>query len=420
VYITDLIENYPAQNAGLKIGDAFIRINDTLVVGNDLASVREKLIGIKETSIKLEIKRGNSFLTFQLNRKEVISPAVDLSFIDSKGLAYIRLNHFLRNSSKVFKNHLDSLKKIHSIEKLIIDLRQNSGGIVEESVAALSNFLPAKTEVCFLKGFHKDANYSYYTDTINGDTLLPIVLLISNQTISAGEIFAGALQDLDRATLVGERTFGKGYVQGTRYTGMGSSLYVTAARYFTPSGRCIQEKKYCSDIITISYSDTLKKYFTKNGREVKSSGGITPDIELKINDDKNIKQLFNEKDMFFYLNDVALKYQSAKDTSAFIKQESKKLIVLLTKRIDLLHHPVDAELLRLKQKMNEYFSHSEFKKEVLALEQKIIQEKKLMLKNSKSLIEHELHAQILKRIYGKSAEEKYRILKDITFTKINT
>jgi carboxyl-terminal processing protease len=411
VYITELIHNYPAQLAGLKIGDAFIKINDTLVTGKDLTSVRAKLIGIKDTPLKIQVKRGNAFLNFELIRKEVVSSAVDLSFVEN-GVAYIRLNHFLRNSSNLFKQHLDSLSAKQTIKKLIIDLRQNSGGIVEECVAVLSNFLPAKTEVCYLRGYHKDANYSYFTDNKDGDTLTPITLLISNQTISAGEIFAGALQDLDRATLIGERTYGKGYVQGTRFPGMGTSLYVTAARYYTPSGRCIQERKYASDVTTSSFIDTTKIYYTKRGRIVKSNGGVEPNDVYKKEILLNLKQIFAEKELFFYINHVFENYQNTLDSVQFIKKEGEHLISYLSSNLHLIIHPADYELKRFEEKMRENFSNNFYRKELQSLEQKINNEKRQLLKKYKNEITEELQAQLIKRKYGKWHEEFFRIKND--------
>lgn len=411
VYITDLLDNYPAQLAGLKIGDAFIKINDTLVVGKDIATVRNKLVGESGTQVKVEVKRGNNILNFSLIRKQVISPAVDLAYVE-KGIGYIRLNHFLKSASSTFKHQLDSLAAKEKIRHLIIDLRQNSGGIVEECVAVLSNFLPAKTEVCYLRGFHKDANYSYYTDNKTGDTLTPITLLISNQTVSAGEIFAGALQDLDRASVIGERSFGKGFVQGTRYPGMGTSLYVTAARYYTPSGRCIQEKKYANDVVTTTYLDTTKNYFTKKGKLVNANGGIEPDIVFKNDMPFSVSQIFSEKEVFFYLNNIFETYQNASDSLKFFKNEEKKLLSFLSSNLQLMQLPIDYEIKQLKEKLKENFSNDFCKSEMDLLQRKVNYQKKKLLFKHKDEILKEFKTQIVKRKYGKQQELFFRIKND--------
>lgn len=411
VYITELLDNYPAQLAGLKIGDAFIKINDSIVTDNDLATIRSKLIGVKDTPLKVQIKRGSQYLNFELNRKEVISPAVDLSFVEN-GIVYIRLNHFLKNSATIFKQHLDSLSKKQKINQLIIDIRQNTGGIVDECVSVLSNFLPAKTEVCYLRGYHKDVNYSYYTNNLDGDTLTPITLLISNQTISAGEIFAGALQDLDRATLIGERTYGKGYVQGTRFPGMGTSLYVTAARYYTPSGRCIQERKYASDVVTSIYNDTTVIFYTKKGKIVYAKGGIEPDYVYKNKLPLNLKQIFAEKELFFYINHIFENYQNTLDTLTFLKKEGELLINYLTLNLHLIQHPADYELKHFEEKMSENFSDNIYRNEIKLLQQKVKNEKRQLLKKYKKEIIVELQAQLIKRKYGKWHEEIFRIKND--------
>lgn len=419
VYIVDLLDNYPAQLAGLKIGDAFLKINDTIVSGKDLSFVRSKLIGMKDTPLTLEIKRGNKILKFNLIRKEVISPAVDLAFIYDKSIAYIRLNHFLKNSSLQFKQKLDSLANQCKIERLIIDLRQNTGGLVDECVAILSYFLPANTQVCYLRGFNKESNYSYFTYNVDGDTTLPISILISNKTISAGEIFAGALQDLDRAELIGERTFGKGYVQGTRYPGMGTSLYVTAARYFTPSGRCIQEKKYASDVVTSNYTDTTSIFYSKKGKIVKANGGVEPDINFKNEMELSLNQIFSEKEMFFYLNSLYEKYITAQDTLHFFKNESERLMKYLSKNLNLIKDPAEDELKLFNDRISNKLDVSIYKKEIQNIQQKISNRKLQLLKKYKNEIKFELQAQIIKRKYGKYQEELLRIKNDLILKQVN-
>lgn len=418
VYITELMDGYPAQLAGLQIGDAFIKVNDTLVTGKDMASIRSMLIGEKETPLKVDVKRNNNYLSFNLIRKEVISPAVDIAYVDYDGTGYIRLNHFLRNSSKLFKQEFEKLKQ-NNLKRLIIDLRWNSGGIVDEAVAILGNFLPAKTEVCYLRGYHKDSNYSYYTENVHGDTLLPITLFISNQTISAGEIFAGALQDLDRAQIIGERSYGKGFVQGTRFPGFGTSLYVTAARYYTPSGRCLQERKFASDITTTSYyNDSLKIFYTHSGKIAKANGGIEPDILYKNKSKLNLKQIFAEKEMFFYLNAIYAKSLNVNDSALFIQKEADKILKYLSLNLRLINHPADYELKRFEEKMKDIISKEVYQKELNALQQKINQEKLKMLVNDKVKIKMELLAQIIKRKYGKRQEEMFRIKNDEIFKTI--
>jgi carboxyl-terminal processing protease len=418
VYITDLLDNYPAQLVGLKIGDAFLKINDTIVSGKDLSFVRSKLIGIKDTPLTIEIKRGNEILKFNLIRKEVISPAVDLAFMYDKSIAYIRLNHFLKNSSKQFKQKLDSLVSQNKIEKLIIDLRQNTGGMVDECITTLGYFLPANTQVCYLKGFNKESNYSYFTSNVDGDTTLPISILISNKTISAGEIFAGALQDLDRAELIGERTFGKGYVQGTRYPGMGTSLYVTAARYFTPSGRCIQERKYAFDVTTSNFTDTINIFYTKKGKIVKANGGVEPDINFKNEIELNLNQIFTEKEMFFYLNSLYEKYTNAIDTLNFLEAESKKMIKYLSKNLNLIKHPADDELKLLEERISNKLDASIYKNEIRIIQQKINKKKIELLKKYEKQIKFELQAQFIKRKYSKAQEELFRIQNDLILKQV--
>jgi carboxyl-terminal processing protease len=335
-----------------------------------------------------------------------------------KSIAYIRLNHFLKNSSKQFKQKLDSLVSQNKIEKLIIDLRQNTGGMVDECITTLGYFLPANTQVCYLKGFNKESNYSYFTSNVDGDTTLPISILISNKTISAGEIFAGALQDLDRAELIGERTFGKGYVQGTRYPGMGTSLYVTAARYFTPSGRCIQERKYAFDVTTSNFTDTTNIFYTKKGKIVKANGGVEPDIIFKNEMELNLNQIFTEKEMFFYLNSLYEKYTNTIDTLNFLEAESKKLMKYLSKNLNLIKHPADDELKLFEERLSNKLDASIYKNEIRIIQQKINKKKIELLKKYEKQIKFELQAQFIKRKYGKAQEELFRIQNDLILKQV--
>jgi carboxyl-terminal processing protease len=413
IYISDLVENNAAHKAGIKIGDALYMINDTLVTGKSIAEIRPMLIGETGTSVKIEVLRTNKKLSFTIVRNKIVSPAVSFADIDSNGVAYIKLNHFLRNSVLNFSEHFDSLKKQKNIKALIIDLRGNTGGLVDEANNLLNLFLPANTELFYLRGKHKDANYSHYTPKTAGDTLLPLLLMIDNKTISAAEIVAGSLQDLDRASIVGERTYGKGFVQGTRFLPSGSSLYVTAARYYTPSGRCLQEINYASDIINANKNDTSTIFYTKQGKAVKAGGGVHPDTIIKSAATSEIlAKLVYRKESFYFLNSLYIAYTQQKDKEKFINKAVNEFLTLYKNSIDSIKLQHDFEIERFEKLM--YPLH---KKHLQEIKQEWKKEKQKMLDKAKNEVADFILSQMLKRDNLFAAEKRLSLYKDAVYLK---
>lgn len=305
VIITYPIEGFGAHKSDLRAGDIFLEINGHNVKGVSIDSITKLLKGSPETVVNITVERPYvGTIKKEVTRKQIINASIPFyTLLDTaSGIGYIQVQQFLADSDNQFTNAVKELKKNPRLKSIILDLRDNIGGLVEEAVNCVNVFVPKNTVVIHVKG--KATDYNNITHNEPVDTLLPLVILTNSNTISAGEIFTGAMQDLDRAVIIGQKTFGKGLVQGTRFPGYGTSLYVTAARYYTPSGRCIQKrdysKRYINGTETI-YADTLKRaFYTRNGRKVYDIGGIEPDINTPSTQSSNpIIDALSKQYLFF-------------------------------------------------------------------------------------------------------------------------
>ena len=304
VVIVEPTDGLAAVKAGLRAGDLILEINGTNVQHLLLDSVIKKLKGHEGDSITLKISRPYG-IVFQkkLARENITYKAVPLYYLRADGTAYIQFSHFLSGSAASLKNAVTELK-LKGMKKLVLDMRGNSGGLVEECATALSIFLPPNTLVCSLRLKDSTANYSYKTSGMPVDTLLPITILTDRHTISSGEIFAGCMKDFKRAVLIGDRTYGKGFVQGTRYFKDGQTLYLTVARYYTPAGNFIGNKGVDPDI-TFTTADSLPPHLLA----VINSGIITQ-YSIQYRNTKPDNASFNgniEFDRFkaFYLSNLS-------------------------------------------------------------------------------------------------------------------
>lgn len=280
VVIEHCKKGYGADSAGLMMGDVIVEINDSNVTELTLANTIKLLKGPEGTSLSVKVKRGDTHHVFTILRKTIMVPSIGYSNLEQKEIGIIKINQFLRGSGLKFRLHVKELLN-KGAKRIIIDLRGNRGGILKECVSMLSVFLPINTLICELKSKDLKSNYKKYTDKAPLDIKIPIVILVDKNTMSAAEIFAGAMQDLDRAVLIGNQTFGKGMVQGTRVLENKSTLYVTAARYHLPSGRCIQKKQTKSPLTNSSDKNFKTIFHTLNGRIVKGYNGVSPDLVIK-------------------------------------------------------------------------------------------------------------------------------------------
>lgn len=289
VYISEPYEGTPSQRAGLKAGDLLIAIdNDTVLTWHN-SQVSERLKGEAGTPLTVTVKRpyngADSILKFDLVRSKIQLPSVPYYGMVGDNIGYIYLTQFTDKSANDVRDALLALKKNPQMNSLILDLRGNPGGLLEAAVKIVSYFVPKNTEVIRTRGKGLLNEKVYKTTSSPIDTELPVVVLIDGSSASAAEITAGALQDIDRAVIVGNRSFGKGLVQGTRPIPYDGMFKVTTGKYYLPSGRLIQAIDYSRrnpDGSVARTPDSLTNEFsTKHGRIVRDGGGITPDIKVE-------------------------------------------------------------------------------------------------------------------------------------------
>lgn len=283
--IEEPYEGMPAAEAGLRKGDVILSIDGESMKGKDNAYVSEHLRGDAGTTFELKIRRPSTGkeMRFKITCRSIQMPAVPYYGVQQGGIGYIKLNKFTENSAKIVRNAFIDMRH-QQIKGLILDLRNNGGGSELEAANLVNLFVPKGVTVVSNRGKLKRANHDYKTTSEPIDTVIPIVVMVNGNSASSAEIVTGALQDMDRAVVLGTKTYGKGLVQMPIDLPYNSEMKVTTSRYYIPSGRCIQARKYrhndggSSEVIADS---TKRKFYTLNGREVLDAGGITPDVVVE-------------------------------------------------------------------------------------------------------------------------------------------
>lgn len=323
ILITDVYEGMPAQKAGIRTGDLIVEINGKSAVGLNVTDASEQLRGESKTQVEVTVKRTNGKKTKMVITREKISiPAIPFYTEIEPGIGYIYINGFTEKSAAQFKNAFLDLKENKKISKLIIDVRENPGGILDEAVDIINLFVDRKSTVVYTKGKNPNLNKTYKATRDPIDKDMPIAVLVNRNSASASEIVAGALQDMDRAVIIGERSFGKGLVQTTRDLPHGGNLKVTISKYYIPSGRCIQAIDY-SKKNGKEYSqripDSLTHEFkTIHGRTVRDGGGINPDIFSADTVSSTAGYYLYEKDVIFdYVTEYQKKHPSIPNLKDF-------------------------------------------------------------------------------------------------------
>lgn len=324
--ISEPFENTPAAKVGLKAGDILVEIDGKDLLGKNNAEVSQMLRGQAGTSFKLKIDRPNlkgtyTPLEFTIVRESIQNPSIPYASVLENHVGYINLSTFSGNPSKNFKKTFLDLKK-KGATSLVIDLRNNGGGLLDEAVEIANYFLPRGKVIVTTKGKIKQASNSYKTLREPLDLDIPVAVLVNSATASASEILSGSLQDLDRAVVVGNRTFGKGLVQVPRSLPYGGTMKVTTSKYYIPSGRCVQAIDYKNrneDGSVGAIPDSLTKIFhTAAGREVRDGGGVMPDIAVKQEKLPNILfYLVRDNLVFDYATQYCLKHPTIASPEKF-------------------------------------------------------------------------------------------------------
>jgi len=322
-YVADTFEGFPAQKADIRAGDELIAINGLSLKGKPYEQVSTMLKGPKNTPVKLTVNRPGETkpLEKSLLREEISQPNVSYSGMLDNNIGYIRLDKFLENSYDEVKTSLLAIQK-NNPSGLVLDLRSNGGGILQEAVKIVNLFVDPNVIVVTQKGRNREKTISYRTYNTPVASNLPLVVLINGRSASASEIVAGSLQDMDRAVIIGQRSFGKGLVQQTFNLPYNSLIKVTVAKYYTPSGRCIQALDYthrtASGSVEKVADSLISEYKTRGGRLVYDGSGVFPDIFVDPVKYSQISQtLVTRNYVFDYATEYRLKKAAVKQAKSF-------------------------------------------------------------------------------------------------------
>lgn len=328
VYVSEPYEGFPADKAGLIAGDKFLEVDGESVEGKSTEDVSKVLKGEPNTSIDVLIERpGIEPFKVQIVREEIKLSSVPYHGMLSDSIGYIKTRSFTRNISKEVEDAFKTLNNDNQLKGLILDLRGNPGGLLSEAIKMANIFIDKNQEIVFTKGKIKEWEKSYKTKSTAIDTEIPLVVLISRSSASASEIVSGSIQDLDRGVVLGQRSFGKGLVQQTRKLSYNAQLKVTTAKYYIPSGRCIQALDYSNrdeDGSVGTIPDSLKTEFKTlvNKRSVYDGGGIEPDVEIEPYKYSNIlRSIIRKRHIFNFANQFKAENDSILPAKEFVVSE---------------------------------------------------------------------------------------------------
>ncbi len=421
IIISEPYEGMPAQRNGLQAGDVITEVDDVKLKGKTVSDVSNLLKGIPGTEVSVTVKRLNESkpLVKRFKREKIqINPVSYYGVVGDK-TGYILLNQFTDKAADEVKAALLDLKNNYHIESLILDLRSNPGGLLDQAQKIVNYFLPAGLDILYTKGKVKQWDQIYKTteDPIFPD--MPLVVLVNGNTASASEIVSGAFQDLDRAVIIGTRTFGKGLVQTTRDISYGAHIKVTTAKYYTPSNRCIQAIDYAhrdEDGTITRIPDSLTHEFkTRAGRTVKDGGGIMPDIEIKNERKMNISyHLYAQNMIFDYATLYASTHKKIDEPEVFsITDEDYAQFKEFLKTKDFEYKLKSAEMLDKLNEISEYEGYSDIAKaEFDSLKAKLTPNVDRDLDLFKKDITDLINSEILKRYYYQKGAIRYSLRDD--------
>ncbi|SDC61978.1 C-terminal processing peptidase-3. Serine peptidase. MEROPS family S41A [Algoriphagus faecimaris] len=396
---------FPAQSAGLKIADQILKVDSIDVVGKATSEVSDLLKGPANTPLKLKVRRNTDTLEFDLVRRKISLKNVPYYGKLDERTGYIKLSDFTTNASNEVRKAVLDLKN-QGAEQLVLDLRDNPGGLLGEAVEIVNLFIPKGKVVVKTIGKLENVNYTYKTSKSPVDKEIPLVVLINERSASAAEIVAGALQDYDRAVLIGRKSFGKGLVQTTVPLTYNAQMKVTTAKYYIPSGRCIQAIDYAQtrengSLITVP--DSLRKEFkTKNGRIVFDGAGIEPDQSVETESYAPISySLVARSHVFDFATHYAYRHDQISDPSSFqISEEDYQDFIkfLEGKEYDYTTY-LEKSVEDMKENAKKSPLYEEVKDQIEALEMKINHSKEQDLITYKEEIMKILSEEIVSRYY---------------------
>lgn len=421
VLISEPYEGYPAHVAGLRAGDIILKINNQPTEGKTSEDVSNILKGEPGTAITLEIKRVGveKPMTFKIVRKEIKLPNIPYFGIIGSDVGYIKLDQFTENAGKEVKESFLKLKE-QGMQSLILDLRNNGGGLLNEAVNIVNLFVDQNVTIVETKGKIKEQQNIYKTRTTPIDKQIPVVILINELSASASEIVAGALQDLDRGVIIGKKSFGKGLVQNIIPLSYNSSLKITVSKYYIPSGRCVQNIDYFGKD-TLSFKkhipDSLATaYKTKGGRIVYDKGGIEPDITTADTTASQILiTLILNNLIFDFANDFRATHDTIATPDKFVMTEELYQQFLNFLKDKNYEYTTETEILlkELKQSAIEENNFQTIENLYQEMEEKIKLDKSRDLIKYKDEISKFLTSEIITRYYYQKGRIIYTLKNDV-------
>lgn len=413
--ILEAYQGGPALTAGIKSGDEIISVNGINIEGKKIEEVNAILRGIPGTDIKLSIKKNGSDLAEDINvkRGEVNIPNVPYSGFVADGVGYISLTTFTQNAESNISKALRELKtKNPNMSGIILDLRQNGGGLLHEAVNICNIFIPNGEIVVTTKSKVKERDQTYKTLSQPGDLEIPLAILIDKRSASASEIVSGVMQDLDRAVLIGQRSFGKGLVQNTKELPYNARLKITTSKYYIPSGRCIQGVEYENGEPKDIPDSQRSKFKTRNGRTVMDGGGVTPDVKLPARKVSAVTQaLIDQHIIFDYVNNFCQHKEKIDTIGVFKFTDFAGFAEYLKKRNFQYETETEKYLNKAKESMDET-SDKTMSDEIVKLKQKISAAKSDELQASKMQISEEIEKEIVSRYYFQKGKVQLTLDKD--------
>ncbi len=424
--ISQPYEGTPSYEAGLKAGDVLQSIDGVDVEGKPTSEVSTMLRGDAGTNVEVTVQRpgqNQKPLTFTITRRNIRLPQITYYGMENDSVGYVLLSQFTTGVAQDMRHAVSDLKS-RGMRRLVIDLRENPGGVIDEAVSIVNLFVPKGEKVVYTRGKVASSNREYYTTSEPLDTVTPIVVMVNSGSASAAEILSGALQDMDRAVVVGERTYGKGLVQSIRELPYNRNLKLTVSRYYIPSGRCIQAYDYRhlnADGSVGMVPDSLTHVFhTRGGRPVRDGGGIKPDVQAEPDSLASFVYDVAASDALFdFVTEYMLRHPQVDEPGAFrIEEEEYARFADYVQESGFTANRRSEEVLQLLKKaarLEGYYDDA--KEEFDQLEAHLKSDMRTGILNMKEQIAPFLEAEIMARAYGEQGAVKQQLRYDAVYKR---
>jgi len=421
IHVITVMDGYSAQRQGVIPGDKIVEVDGVTVGGKKPDEVRNLTRGVPGTEVRLLIERESESapVVFVLIREEIRLKNVTYARMVEPGIGYIRLERFSRKAGEEIRQAISEIKSDGELRGLILDVRGNPGGLLDAAVDVVSKFVPKGSLIVSTKGRRPDADKEYRSPEEPVLPDVPIIILTDRGSASASEIVAGSMQDLDRALIVGERSFGKGLVQTIMPLNYGAQLKVTTARYFIPSGRSIQEIDYKhrdSDGMFVAYADSLKKEFrTVGGRTVFEHGGISADSTVKPEDEGPMIAALKQKSIFFrFMNKFMAQRKDSMQTNSVDTMLPEFRSFLQDVNFDF-EEETSVKLSELRKAAEELHYDRTMFEELDKISVELGREKKRAFERYGDHIKHYLEMELTARVHGEQGRIATSLRNDVQY-----